>query len=210
MVTATALTLRIEFFEQRPVADYNRCQALPKAELYVTIKKCGPDEALMIRVFISHKKEDSDVAAKLAGLIGEHKDCRAYVDLLDAQLAMNGDDLGNYFRKMISDCTHLMAVVSGTTAASWWVPFEIGIATEKQYPLSTFTSTRALLPEYLHKWPYLFSDADVRKYLQVAVTVGSSVLRKNILTEDMKTASVSERASYTRLFHATLKRELGQ
>src|SRR5208282_522680 len=167
-------------------------------------------EVYMIRVFISHKREDSESAGRLATKIDGYRDCRAYVDVLDARLALNGDDLGEYFRRVISDCTHLMAVISERTAASWWVPFEIGIATEKQYPLSTFSSTRASLPDYLQKWPYLVSEADVEKYLQVAVNVGNNVLRKNILTEDMRTASSSDRASYAKSFHSILKRELGQ
>jgi len=164
----------------------------------------------MIRVFISHKREDSELASHLATKINGYRDCQAYVDVLDARLGLDGDDLGDYFRKVISDCTHLMAVISGRTVASWWVPFEIGIATEKQYPLSTFASAQVSLPDYLQKWPYLRSDADVDKYLRVAVDVGTNVLRKNILTEDMRTASFAQRASYAKLFHSTLKRELGQ
>jgi len=164
----------------------------------------------MIRVFVSHKREDSEVAGRLARQIDGHLNCKAYLDLLDGQLAMNGDDLGEYFRRVISDCSHLMAVISERTAASWWAPFPIRIVTEQQYPLSTFTSPSASLPDYLRKWPYLLSVADVEKYLQIAVNVGNSVLRKSILTEDMRTASFSDRASYARSFHATLKRELRQ
>lgn len=89
----------------------------------------------MTKIFISHKKEDSDQANTIAFQL-RRNGVDVYLDVLDPRLQDGGEELSNYLQDRLSQCTHLLAVLSYNTRLSWWVPFEIGIATEKQYPIS--------------------------------------------------------------------------
>jgi len=158
----------------------------------------------MIRVFISHKREDSEDAVVVASVLKRHG-VSTYIDVLDPHLSHAGDDLGDYFREILSRCSHLMAVVSENTKLSWWVPFEIGIATEKQYPIATYAIGACSLPSYLKKWPYLRSLSDLTTYVKVA-----SGTKRHILAEGIEKIAASRRAEYSREFHRQLKAVLGQ
>ena len=46
-----------------------------------------------------------------------------------------------------------MALVSSTTAESWWVPFEIGVATDKERRITSFALAAVKLPDFLTVWP---------------------------------------------------------
>lgn len=158
----------------------------------------------MTSIFISHKREDSGVATNIAARLRTHG-VSSYLDVLDPQLEQNGDDLGEYLRQKIGTCTHLLAVVSPATTLSWWVPFEIGIATEKVYPLASYVSQGAPIPEYLQKWPYLRSDRDVDVF---ALQIGRSSTNTNV--RNLAEATFSDRFRYARDFHRSLRAELGQ
>jgi len=160
----------------------------------------------LIKIFISHKKEDSNDAKKIKNFLEScSDDILCYLDVLDPVVNRNGDDLGEYFRNELGKCTHLMAVVSESTKLSWWVPFEIGIATEKNYPISTFAMQSVDLPSYLKKWPYLRNDDDLESYIYSALGT-----KKDILEEGLNRITASKRVSYTKAFHKDLKRRLGQ
>lgn len=168
----------------------------------------------MAKVFVSHKSEDEQIAMWIvATLKGRGVD--AYIDKLDPFVnAAKGEDLGEYFRRQLRDCTHLMAVISEKTKSSWWVPFEIGIATEREYPLATFadqgTNYRKYpsfhrpefdVPAYLKKWPYLQTVADLDSYVHVLTTMSTTVEFSE---------SIGRRRSYTKDFYPALRRSLGQ
>ena len=111
----------------------------------------------MMKVFVSHKKEDKEIAGVVAARL-EKNGAQVYLDVFDPDTYSAGDDLADYLRAKLDLCTDLMAVVSGKTKESWWVPWEIGVATEKEYPLSTFAGENCEIPAYLKKWPYLNCD----------------------------------------------------
>jgi hypothetical protein len=100
---------------------------------------------------------------------------------------------------------HAMAVVSANTKESWWVPWEIGIATEKDYPISTYAAGNCDLPSYLKKWPYLKSEAD----LDIYVKISRSAERELAVKQSYLTESVA-RSMATKAFHQSLRRALGQ
>ena len=89
-----------------------------------------------------------------------------YLDVIDAQLQKSGPDLADYIRAQLDQCTQLLAVISARTRASWWVPWEIGVATEKERFLASFVYGTATVPEFLLKWPYLRTSADLDKSAQ--------------------------------------------
>src|SRR6266851_8187582 len=125
----------------------------------------GSEERMTIKVFISHKKEDAEQAAAVAAHLTAGG-LSVYLDVIDGQLGKSGPDLADYIRAQLDNCTQLLAVISAQTQASWWVPWEIGVATEKERFLASFVSGNATVPEYLAKWPYLRTRADLDKYVQ--------------------------------------------
>ncbi len=168
----------------------------------------------MTKVFISHKSEDERIAVWIyATLKGRGVD--AYIDKLDPFVnAAKGEELGEYFRRQLQQCTHLMAVISDKTKSSWWVPFEIGIATEREYPLSTFadqgdnyrsypSSYRPNfdIPDYLRKWPYLQTASDLDSYIRVLNMMSTTA---------QFSESTGQRRSYTKDFYINLRSYLGQ
>jgi hypothetical protein len=159
---------------------------------------------MAVKVFVSHKKEDAEQAAAVAAHLTA-RGLGVYLDVIDAQLRKSGPDLADYIRAQLDQCTQLLAVISAQTQASWWVPWEIGVATEKERFLASFVSGNASVPEFLLKWPYLRNNADLDKYV-------AESKRAELLVEDrvQKGYRTTARASGFRAFHTSLKASLGQ
>lgn len=157
-----------------------------------------------VKVFISHKKEDSQEAGRIAGHL-RLNGLDVYLDVIDTQLTKSGPDLADYIRAQLDGCTQLLAVISAQTQASWWVPWEIGVATEKERFLASFVSGNAVIPEFLQKWPYLRTQADLDVYVRESK-------RAQLLVEQsvQKGHVASARAQGFRTFHTSLKASLGQ
>ncbi|WP_315755843.1 MULTISPECIES: toll/interleukin-1 receptor domain-containing protein [unclassified Bradyrhizobium] len=158
-----------------------------------------------IKVFLSHKNEDSEVAGAIAFRLQQHHQIPVYLDVIDRNLDKTGPDLADYIRGEMEKCTQLLAVVSAKTRESQWVPWEIGVATEKERPLASFINPPAAIPEFLRKWPYLQSQQDVDRYAMVSKS--TRLLQENTLRKS--TASVAQRTAF-REFYTTLKAQLGQ
>lgn len=162
--------------------------------------------ATTITVFVSHKQED----ARLALGIGERLKVNGlgyYLDVVDQQLTKDGPDLGDYLRRKLGECDQLLAVVSGATKFSWWVPWEIGVATEKNYRIATFLKEDIDTPGYLQKWPYLRNAQHIDEYARLSKVVQAEVLAKAQIPGRILE---SERSAGARDFHRLLKRSLGQ
>ena len=158
-----------------------------------------------IRVFVSHKQEDSATATEIAGRL-QMNGLAFYLDVVDALEIKDGPDLGDYLRQQLGRCTQLLAIVSHATQQSWWVPWEIGVASEKEYPLATYLISPSAIPSYLRKWPYLQSLADVDSYCDVSKKVDQT------LNESVTRGVTVEAARHDsfRSFHRMLKSELRQ
>ncbi|RJF84581.1 TIR domain-containing protein [Azospirillum cavernae] len=162
----------------------------------------------MPKVFISHKSEDSLAAGKIAERLRTNAvDC--YLDVIDPVEVKDGPDLSNYIRSRMTECTQLMAVVSSATQNSWWVPWEIGVAMEKDFTITSFvTQTVPTIPSYLKKWPFLRTAEDIDLYARHIKTFDSR-RRVEKLTESMEIFNKSAPRDVAD-FHRTLKRQLGQ
>lgn len=159
-----------------------------------------------IKVFISHKKEDEEIAKRVwAQIVFMGED--AYLDTIDSHLGKDGTELADYIRTQLGKCTHLIAVMTSNTPRSWWVPWEIGVATEKQRPLASYVSNSNDIPEYLRKWPYLKTMADLDQYIATAKET-TGVLEESVRKHEA-TASAAATTAF-RSFHSTLKRRLNQ
>jgi hypothetical protein len=99
-----------------------------------------------------------------------------------------------------------MAVVSQRTKDSWWVPWEIGIATEKEFPISTYAGEQCELPTYLKKWPYLTNLTHVDLWVDASREADRHVER----TRSLRESAGEIRTRATREFYTRVRRTLGQ
>jgi hypothetical protein len=151
----------------------------------------------MATIFISHQRDDKEVAFRLSQFLKE-RGISSYLDILDPSI--NTLNLTNRIRQALDGCTHLIVVLSKSTQLSWWVPFEIGIATDKEKPIANLLIANIEIPAFLMTWPYLRTDQDLEQYVSV-VNMNLYVLEKSA------TAGL---ARYPDRFHDALKRKLGQ
>ncbi|MGG1254337.1 toll/interleukin-1 receptor domain-containing protein [Brevibacillus agri] len=161
----------------------------------------------MTKVFISHKAEDADKAKRVA-LYLQRNGISFYLDLLDDELFGNGEILTNHLRGKLNECTHLLAVITNNTKFSWWVPFEIGLATEKEYPISSYVSywDKKQIPDYLWKWPVLETDTDLNNYINLLKRD-----RTLFLSEEINKSLYTNRPkNYAEAFQKRMKTLTGQ
>jgi hypothetical protein len=158
-----------------------------------------------MKIFISHQRADSYVASQVESRLRIFHQIESYLDVIDPDASATGDALGEHIRLEMGKCSHLLAVVSSATKGSWWVPWEIGVATEKDFPLATYTNDVTHLPVYLTKWPYLRTNVDLDLYAQAAKN-SDRKLRGN------RTFMAEDRAirSATRDFFTELRSSLRQ
>lgn len=102
----------------------------------------------MMKIFISHKKEDELTALKVVNTLTS-AGVDAYLDLLDNITADDGEKLTKHIRGKLRECTDVIVILSSNTKKSWWVPFEIGMATEKDMPIANYLISQESLPDYL-------------------------------------------------------------
>jgi hypothetical protein len=114
-------------------------------------------------VFISYRHMDRAYAININTRLIQ-ANIKTYLDVLDAE-SQTTDDITGVITRNISECTHLLAVVSEKTALSWWVPFEIGEATITNRRICSFKTGPTELPLYLDKWPKLSSDRDIEFFI---------------------------------------------
>ncbi|MEO6676948.1 MAG: toll/interleukin-1 receptor domain-containing protein [Pseudomonas sp.] len=115
-------------------------------------------------VFISYRHMDRPQAIAINNRLIQ-ANIKTYLDVLDPE-SQTTDDITGVITRNITECTHLMAVVSERTAQSWWVPFEIGEATISNRRICSFKTGPAELPLYLDKWPKLKDDQDLDFFIE--------------------------------------------
>ena len=127
----------------------------------------------------------------------------AYIDVLDSEIE-GSLDITEHFLAQLRRCTHLIAAISPNTQRSWWVPFEIGVASALEKRICSTSFKAVDQPEYLSKWPKLslYSDDDYEKFA-IAYHADATTELRGL---DAVKASIRSPAQ----FHAQLKRALGQ
>lgn len=155
-----------------------------------------------MKVFISHKKEDS-IDAYLIKRAFEKENVDAYLDLLDEKVSADGKELTDHIKKQLNTCTDIVVIMSKNTKYSWWVPFEIGMSAQIDMPTASFLAQEEKLPEYLSYWPRLRSTTDVKKYVEIRRKVEKE---NNVLYEHFSTAT--RRKFETPEFYKQLKERL--
>lgn len=158
-----------------------------------------------MKIFISHQQVDTELALSLSRRLLTVHGISTYLDVIDPVVSSSGDMLADHVRDELGKCTQLLAVISEATKGSWWVPWEIGIATEKDFPLATYAGGYSTIPEYLRKWPYLRSATDLDMYVAASKAAANDFqIKRSYLVE------ATARSRSTKEFYRVLKGSLGQ
>ncbi|MFJ2287578.1 toll/interleukin-1 receptor domain-containing protein [Pseudomonas iridis] len=155
-------------------------------------------------VFISYRHMDRAYAMAINSRLIK-ADIKTYLDVLDLE-SLTTDDITGVITRNITECTHLLAVVSEKTALSWWVPFEIGEATISNRRICSFRTGPAELPLYLDKWPKLSTESDLDFFIDA---YREEVSNKRSMS--LESISESVKGSYKRdadMFHEQLKNRI--
>ena len=133
-------------------------------------------------VFISHQYGDLDLAVKVGNQLKDLEvDIWLDADDTATQRAVQlGDQvkLAEAIERGLSNCTHLLALISSKTKGSWWVPYEIGSVRGRCKDLAFFVHKDVSdLPSYLTFGRRILDQPDFYNW---AVEVSS----KRVLTED--------------------------
>ena len=106
----------------------------------------------------------------------------AYLDVLEGELLLEGEKLTNHIKERLNSCTDLLVVMSDRTKESWWVPFEIGMAAQRDFPIVSYLINNVELPDYLSYWPTLRKTTDLWKYVRAKETTlqESAILKKSL------------------------------
>ena len=117
-----------------------------------------------MKVFISHKREDLELAKKIVNQLNLLK-VPCYLDELDHYIYDSDKDLTSHIKSKMHDCTDLLVLMTNKTKDSWWVPFEIGMAADRNYPTITYRNT---LENQLHQmiWMRIVKNISFVSYVK--------------------------------------------
>lgn len=156
-------------------------------------------------VFISYQTADRYTAGQIRDSLGNWG-ISTYLDVMDPALKSD-EDVTQVILRRLEECTHLMAVVSENTINSWWVPFEIGVATKDQRRIASYRRDLVTLPDFLKIWPVLDYPRHLRDFARRYFEDNVHTARndREFLSESLfKTIRTADS------FHRNLKSDLGQ
>ena len=113
-------------------------------------------------VFISHKKEDESAAIAIGKFLMEIVGVNIYLDIMDTNLQTatqteNDRLIVNSIKNGLECSTHLLCLISDKTHLSWWVPYEIGIADNKDISIASLKlKTVDDIPSFLKIHPSFY------------------------------------------------------
>ena len=146
-------------------------------------------------VFVSHTTNDDNLADSVATCI---RSCglTAWVDSDYLAPHDDGPGMASKIKRVIGRSYCLLAIVTNATNSSWWVPFEIGVASERDRYLSTYGNPRLSLPSFLSVWPRVKDDIELRSWC----TVIKQQKAKHVPTthRGFVEMAASHRSNYTR------------
>lgn len=154
-----------------------------------------------MKFFISHKQEDQGAALLIAGEL-KKLNIEYYLDTLDNTVTGNGRELTEHIKQKLNDCTDIIVIMSHATRLSQWVPFEVGIAAQRDLPTATYLRSDVELPEFLEYWPRLKYASEIRKYVEAKKLVDLEY------SHSFQINQYATRPSKTDRFYSVLKRSL--
>lgn len=154
-------------------------------------------------VFISYHRPDELRAMRIQLYLAQ-QGVQAYLDVLDPEL-QGSEGVTQRILDALRRCTHLLALISNTTVNSWWVPFEIGVATDSDRRITSYDIAGIPLPEFLTIWPVLRNEDDLAKYVR-RYKQDRVILEKAYKSSEARATAVQSAAD----FHRYLKSDLSQ
>ena len=121
-------------------------------------------------IFISYNNKDQQEAQRVGSWIDANEGFRSHIVGFSNTDLNNGIKLTDMLLGHIASCQQIMVVVSKDTAGSWWVPWEVGVGSEKKFKMSSYfvdslsENIVKQLPEYIMMNPILGSKEDVDDY----------------------------------------------
>lgn len=167
------------------------------------MNKKNTERWMLMKVFISHKKEDEERALTVKSVL-DKKGVSSYLDLLDNSVVVDGKALTDHIKSNLNSCTDVIVVMTDSTQKSWWVPFEIGMSAQKDMPTASFLAPNVELPDYLNYWPRLKNLEDIETYVDVRKSFENKLLENRRLFDN----AYSQTKIDTHAFYQELKRKL--
>ena len=128
------------------------------------------------RIFVSHYHEDRTLSKCIASWIRDFG-MTAFLDIDDPDIPRKDDvEMADYIKSVINESHGLVVVTSNKTVNSWWVPYEIGVADQKDLVLATYIGDKINLPSYLRKWPMLSNKDNLECWCEELRNRGSKAL----------------------------------
>lgn len=130
-------------------------------------------------VFISHKKEDQQIAVALGDFLMNDMHVDIYLDIYDPVLqeavsVENDEKIVQSIRTGLKESSMLLCIVSDKTKLSWWVPYEIGIADHAGLKIASIrTKSINDFPSFLKTKTTLNSLSDLIEYILKNGELGS-------------------------------------
>jgi hypothetical protein len=174
---------------------------------------------MSVKIFISHKQEDSVKAERVALYIKREYGFEVYVDTLDDGIKSIINITDRIVDKL-RDSTHLLVIFSEKIKGSMWVPFELGVSYEREQGIGVlvWTEQPLYLPEYLDEFPILkvskkYDSIDYKtnldKYLkEIKKNPTKEVLMDSISMEEFNFNKSASKVNYAREFINRLNRVL--
>ena len=163
-----------------------------------------------VTIFISHKKEDKDKAIKISRHIESKYGFCTYVDVLDPEI-QNYSNVTDRIVNQLRKSTHLLVIFSEHTIKSMWVPFELGVAYEREEGIGVYIWDKELsydLPEYLDEFPKLKNKKHLDEYLNL---INEIPTKEQLILERSESLGYKVRAkdvNYAREFINMLNKRL--
>lgn len=147
-----------------------------------------------IDVFVSHKSDDKDKAEDVARCIVT-SGLSVWIDTVDIGGTADDIEMVRRIETAIARASSLIAVVTQVTNESWWVPFEIGLAYEKEKQLASYCESphQVEFPSFLWSWPLVQNHNDLHKWCRHVKATKSTYPRSSI---SIARARVDDRQSY--------------
>ena len=123
-------------------------------------------------VFISHQRNDKDVAKKIADYIYK-SGVDIYFDEYDSSIDRdNPYSVVNAIKTGIKRSTHMLCILSQSALLSKWMPWEIGYGYDRLHVagITVKEIAKDVLPEYLQVVPVIRGTKSLNTYL--ANTIG--------------------------------------
>lgn len=134
------------------------------------------------RVFLSHKKEDTEACEPIAEYLRD-AGVDIYFDRYDRSLEDllregDADKITERIQTGLKWCSHMICVVSAKTVTSYWVPYEVGYGCRAEVILGILTLKGvddSRLPEYMKTTKVIRGTRSLNEF--VAELLGTSTHR---------------------------------